>query len=78
MEGQSKSNEREPHEPKLNEAQESKLRDLCKRYNVAFDASHYVVFSQYASMMAGWAEGWIGGEPGTLYVGVSPEGESHS
>jgi hypothetical protein len=63
---------------KMNHAQEAKLRLLCHRYGVEFNADHYIVFGPASSMMAGWAEGWIGGKPGTLYVGVSPAGDSHS
>jgi len=58
--------------------QREKLELLCARYDVTFTESDYLVYSQDSSMMPGWAEGWIGGSPGTLYVGVSPEGDSHS
>lgn len=62
----------------LNPAQEAKLRDLCSRYNVTFDPSHYRVYPETSSMMRGWAEGWVGGSSETIFVGVSPEGDSHS
>lgn len=59
-------------------AQEEKLRSLCERYNVAFDPTHYMIYPETSSMMRGWAEGWVGGSSDTLYVGVDPEGRSHS
>lgn len=67
----------------LTEAQEATLRKLCERYHVGFDPSHYMVWSDTAVMMPGWAEGWVGGyehqtRSHTIYVGVSPEGEAHS
>ena len=62
----------------LNPAQEAKLRNLCDRYNVSFDPAHYMVYPATSSMMAGWAEGWVGGSNNTIYIGVSPEGDSHS
>ena len=60
---------------KMNTAQREKLTLLCERFNVDFRESDYLV-SPFG--MTGWVEGWLGGKPGTLYVGVSPEGESHS
>lgn len=63
----------------MNSAQEARLRLLCKRYGVRFNATDYHPATlQATGMMFGWVEGWIGGKPGTLYVGVSPAGESHS
>ena len=65
----------------MTDAQRTKLQTLCERYRVTFTESDYLVFSQDSSMMPGWAEGWVGGltQAGrTLYVGVSPEGDSHS
>ena len=61
-----------------NPAQEARLRELCSRYELEYDPAHYVVHPPTSSMMPGWAEGWVGGSPGTLFVGVSPEGQSHS
>lgn len=67
----------------LTPAQELRLRALCKNYNVTFDPEHY---KPAFDLPWGWVAGWIGG-PGyngltenksTIYVGVSPEGESHS
>lgn len=62
----------------MTDAQEEKLRDLCERYGVEYDPEHYRLYPSNASMMAGWVEGWIGGQPGTIYVGVDRDGSSHS
>ena len=62
----------------MTQEQINTLQILCRSYGVAFDPSHYLVYPSDSSMMPGWAEGWVGGSPGTLYVGVSPEGASHS
>lgn len=68
----------------MNDAQELTLRRLCQRYGCDFSRAHYLVYPPTSNMMAGWAEGWVGGydgvtkKPHTIYVGVSPEGESHS
>lgn len=77
----------------LTDAQERTLRNLCERYHVEFDEDHYSVYTADSIIMPGWAEGWVGGpthanpqyaEPAeprgapTIYVGVSPEGDSHS
>lgn len=62
----------------MTEAQEATLRRLCLGYRVEFLPEHYRVYPADSWMMPGWAEGWIGGSPGTIYVGVSPEGEAHS
>lgn len=69
-------------------AQEQRLRQLCANYNVEFDPSDYIEYPPDSFMMPGWVEGWVGGvERGpdgfkprkhTIYVGVSPEGDSHS
>lgn len=63
---------------RMTQAQRDRLWALCGSYNVPFSEDHYQVFKLDSSMMPGWAEGWIGGKHGTLYVGVSPEGDSHS
>lgn len=82
-----------PERPRMTEAQVAALEGLCGRYGVEYSAEHYYVYPVDSSMMAGWAEGWLGGpqhanpqyqrpaEPAgkpTLYIGVSPEGEAHS
>jgi hypothetical protein len=59
----------------LTSEQEAKLRLLCERYHVTYDASHY---TPAFDLPTGWVNGWVGGQPGTLFVGVSPEGDSHS
>jgi len=75
--------------PRMNEAQRNKLWDMCGRYGVPFREDDYMVYSESSSMMAGWAEGWIGGnthatadrggtDKPTIYVGVSPQGDSHT
>lgn len=65
--------------PRMTEAQRNKLWELCGRYNVPFREDDYVIMS--ADSIFGppnWVEGWVGGKQGTLFVGVSPEGDSHS
>lgn len=59
----------------MTEQQLNRLRILCERYSVAFDADHY---RPTFDLPTGWVSGWVGGEPGTIFVGVSPEGDSHS
>lgn len=68
----------QPERLRPNELQEDKLRQLCEAYRVEYSPDHYFVHAADSSMMPLWAEGWIGGEQGTLYVGVSPEGQAHS
>ncbi len=70
--------DQEPERLRPNEAQEAKLRQLCEVYRVDYDPDHYFVYPPTSAMMANWCEGWIGGQEGTLYIGVSPEGHSHS
>lgn len=62
----------------VTDAQYEKLADLCERYGVPLDLQDYRVIPKSSGWMPGWVEGWVGGEPGTLYVGVDPEGRSHS
>lgn len=63
---------------RMTNAQRDRLWQMCGNYNVPFNEADYFVYALDASMMAGYAEGWVGGKPGTIYVGVSPEGESHT
>lgn len=66
---------------KMTQEQFDKLSDLCRRYDVKMHISDYVVNHENSPFTPGWAEGWVGGQTRskrTLYVGVSPEGESHS
>lgn len=73
---------REAGVPKLNEIQRKSLSDLCSRYGVEFRETDYFTYPETLAMMAGWAEGWIGGngESGRkLYVGCDPKtGQIHS
>ena len=67
----------------LTPQQASSLEAICLRYTVKYNPSDYFVYPADSTMMAGWAEGWVGGreiqaERPTLYVGVSPEGEVHT
>ena len=55
----------------MTEQQEGRLRALCFSYGVEFNAEHY---TPQFDLPSGWVAGWVGGEPGTLYVGVDPEG----
>ena len=78
-----------PKPARMTEAQRDKLWDSCGRYGVPFREDDYHVFSPNSSMMASWVEGWVGGNTHatadrggtdfpTIYLGVSPEGDSHS
>lgn len=58
--------------------QEAKLRKLCEDYGVEFERMHY---TPAPDLPTGWVNGWIGGPEHankTIYVGVDPEGHSHS
>lgn len=80
---------REDEEGRMTQAQRDKLWDLCGRYNVPFreDDYHPATFSKDSPVMY---EGWVGGyqevehpttkqpTPKTIYVGVEPNGRSHS
>lgn len=64
--------------PDMTAAQEARLETLCNNYGVGFDPDDY---RPQFDLPAGWVGGWVGGlsqRDKTLYVGVSPEGESHS
>lgn len=64
-------------------AQAERLRALCENYGVEFHAADY---KPGFDLPPGWVEGWVGGIvhagtpgfPKTIFVGVSPEGDSHS
>lgn len=71
--------------PRMTVLQREKLQALCSRYGVPFR------FEDYRAAIpplgtAGWFQGWVGGDEfsgdgggrRTIYVGVSPTGESHS
>lgn len=58
------------------EAQEATLRRLCEGYRVEFNYSDY--FTKDFSLPSGYVTGWIGGKPGTIYVGVDSDGAASS
>jgi hypothetical protein len=69
--------EQQPH---LTEVQEAALQDICSRYKVAYDSSHY---APRFDLPTGWFAGWVGGaeiqaEHPTIYCGVDPEGRISS
>lgn len=67
------------NEWRMTDAQREKLWALCGRYDVPFREDDYVHNSKESAFMPGWVEGWVGGEPNlTIYVGVAPDGSSHS
>lgn len=55
-----------------------KVETLCHRYTAKFRYSDYRRYPDDASMMKGYVEGWIGGQQTTIFVGVEPNGDSHS
>lgn len=64
---------------RMTDAQRDKLWDLCGRYNVAFREDDYQIMAPDSIFgPPNWAQGWVGGKVGTIFVGVSPEGDSHS
>jgi hypothetical protein len=72
-------------QPRMTTAQRDRLWEMCGRYNVPFREDDYILAGKQASIGAGWVEGWVGGRDGsgitsrkTIYVGVSPTGESHT
>ena len=64
----------------MNDIQRKALSSLCSQYGVEFRETDYFVYPETSSMMAGWAEGWIGGNYGRkLYVSCDPKtGRIHS
>ena len=70
----------EQQQPRLTEAQETALQDICSRYRVEYDPNHY--HPQF-DLPQGYFAGWVGGleiqkEHPTIYCGVSPEGSISS
>ena len=63
---------------RMTNAQRDKLWQLCGNYNVMFREDDYIVRDPNGTFTPGFAEGWVGGKPGTIYVGVEPNGRSHS
>ena len=61
---------------RMSDAQRNRLWQMCADYNVPFREDDYQL--NFNNMQSGWVEGWIGGEPGTIYTGVSPKGDSHT
>ena len=55
----------------LTAAQETRLRSLCQRYGVTFDAADY--HPQF-DLPTGYVAGWVG----AIYVGVAPNGDASS
>lgn len=51
--------------------QENALRRLCERFHVPFDPAAYRPAFDLPP-------GWVAGDVGPIYVGVSPEGACHS
>lgn len=72
--GNTMSAEAQPR-TRMNDAQRDALWNICGRYNVPFREDDYTLHPKDACMMAGYAEGWVGGKPfNTIFVGVSPDG----
>lgn len=68
-------------EHKMTQEQFDKLADLCRRYKVPMKLSDYVVRQAGSIFTPLWIESWVGGneqENKTLFVGVAPDGASHS
>jgi hypothetical protein len=61
--------------PTMTAAQEATLRRLCDGYKVTFDTADY--HPQF-DLPTGYVAGWIGGRPGTIYVGVDVVGNASS
>lgn len=59
----------------MTDAQELTLRRLCDGYNVPFDRSHY---TPQFDLPGDYVAGWVGGRPGTIYVGVDAHGSASS
>lgn len=55
----------------LTEAQKEKIKWLAEGYKVE---PPYDEFYPQFDLPDGWVAGWVG----RIYVGISPEGESHS
>jgi hypothetical protein len=67
-------------QPRLTEAQETSLQDICGRYRVGYDPDHYHhTFDLPEAYVAGWVGGRdIQAEHPTIYCGVDPEGRISS
>lgn len=74
---------RELLDTKMTQEQFDKLAYLCKGYQVEMAIGDYRVnpLTNSAMQLPGWVESWVGGNHQankTIFVGVSPEGDSHS
>lgn len=65
-------------EGRMSFLQREALWNLCGRYNVPFREDDYRLYPKDSSICKGYVEGWVGGRPGTIYVGVDPYGRIHS
>lgn len=65
-------------EGRMSFLQREALWNLCCRYNVPFREDDYSGPFRNEVPLKGWVEGWVGGRPGTIYVGVDPYGRIHS
>ncbi len=60
---------------RMTDAQVARLVALCRGYGVPFREDDYHLCGERSiSSPEGWVEGYVG----PVFVGVSPEGESHS
>ena len=64
---------------RMTHEQRVKIVELSKRYNVqcCWDDWHLDPFD----LPSGWVSGWVGGNnttTPTIYVGIAPDGTSHS
>jgi len=64
-----------PVPPHMTRQQRDRLVTLCVSYGVEFDPMHY---QSMFDLPHDYVAGWVGGRPGTIFVGVSPEGEASS
>lgn len=66
---------------KMTQEQFDKLSSLCNRYHAEMRISDYHVRQPDSVFTPGWVESWVGGEScanKTIFVGVAPDGASHS
>lgn len=62
----------------MTDAQRTALVNLCERYGVPFDPSHFTTGAAW-DLPPGYVAGWVGGpDVQKLYVGCSPEGHISS
>lgn len=63
--------------PRMTKRQRDTFWLLCGNYNVPFNEEHYRP-TQFSSTSPVMYEGWVGGVQHTIYVGVEPDGRSHT